>query len=129
MTPQQLKAKTLAALVAQVEGMASRGPLLLVFEDAHWADPTSLELLAVLAERAAKLPILMLVSHRPEFAPGWGDLPHVATVTLERLNRGEAAMLAGRFAGEGRLPPAVVERIVARADGVPLFVEELTRAL
>jgi class 3 adenylate cyclase len=74
LTPQQLKAKMLAALIAQVEGLASRGPLLLVFEDAHWADPTSLELLAALAERVAGLPVLMLVSHRPEFSPGWGDL-------------------------------------------------------
>jgi class 3 adenylate cyclase/pimeloyl-ACP methyl ester carboxylesterase len=129
LTPQQLKAKTLAALTAQVEGLATRGPLLLVFEDAHWADPTSLELLAALTERAAKLPILMLVSHRPEFSPGWGDLPHVVSVTLERLNRREAAVLAEWIAGEGRLPSAAVERIVARADGVPLFVEELARAL
>jgi class 3 adenylate cyclase/pimeloyl-ACP methyl ester carboxylesterase len=129
LTPQQLKAKMLAALVAQVEGMASRGPLLLVFEDAHWADPSSLELLSTLAKRAASLPVLMLVSHRPEFEPGWRDLPHVTPVMLERLNRQEATMLAKQIAGEGRLRPAIVERIVARADGVPLFIEELARDL
>jgi pimeloyl-ACP methyl ester carboxylesterase len=129
LTPQQLKAKTLAALIAQVEGMASRGPLLLVFEDAHWADPTSLELLSTLAERTASLPVLMLVSHRPGFEPGWRDLPHVVLVMLERLNRPEAVMLAEQVAGEGRLGPATVERIIARADGVPLFLEELARGL
>jgi class 3 adenylate cyclase/pimeloyl-ACP methyl ester carboxylesterase len=129
LTPQQLKAKTLAALAAQVEAMASREPLLLVFEDAHWADPTSLELVGTLAKGVARLPVLMVVSHRPEFAPGWGDLPHVTPVMLERLNRREAATLAEWVVGEGRLRPATVDRIVARADGVPLFIEELVRGL
>jgi class 3 adenylate cyclase/pimeloyl-ACP methyl ester carboxylesterase len=129
LTPQQLKVKTLTALTAQIEGMASHGPLLLVFEDAHWADPTSLELLSALAQMAASLPVLVLVSHRPEFEPGWRDLPHVTVVVLERLNRREAATLAEWVAGERRLRPATIERIVARADGVPLFVEELVRGL
>ena len=129
MTPQQLKARTLAALVAQVEALTQRRPLLLVFEDAHWADPSSLELLAILAERVATLPILLLVSYRPEFAPRWGDLPHVVSVMLDRLNRHEAAALAERVAGAGRLPPAAMAQIVARADGVPLFVEELARTM
>jgi pimeloyl-ACP methyl ester carboxylesterase len=129
LTPQQLKAKTLAAIIAQVERLSSRGPLLLVFEDAHWADPTSLELLAALAERTATLAALMIVTHRPEFALAWADLPHVVHVMPGRLNREEAAALAGAVAGTARLEPAVTEQIVARADGIPLFVEELTTSL
>jgi class 3 adenylate cyclase len=128
LTPQQLKAKKFAALIAQVRGLGSRGPLLLVFEDAHWADPTSLELLAALVERVAGLPALMVVSHRPEFSPGWGDLPHVVPINLQRLNRREAAALAERVAGVGKLQPATIEQLVPRADGVPLFIEELVRA-
>ncbi|MEH2515323.1 class 3 adenylate cyclase/pimeloyl-ACP methyl ester carboxylesterase [Bradyrhizobium sp. AZCC 1610] len=129
LTPQQLKAKMLAMLAAQVETLAQRGPLLLVFEDAHWADPSSLELLGRLAETVAGLSILMIVSHRPEFSPAWGDLPHVLSLRLDRLNRREAAALVEETAGAGRLKPAAVERIVARADGVPLFIEELSRVV
>ncbi len=87
LTPQQLKAKTLAALAAQVEGVAAHQPVLLVFEDAHWADPTSIELLVTLIDAAVRLPILGLVSHRPEFVPRWLDRPHVTSVSLDRLSR------------------------------------------
>jgi class 3 adenylate cyclase/pimeloyl-ACP methyl ester carboxylesterase/energy-coupling factor transporter ATP-binding protein EcfA2 len=129
LTPQQVKAKTLAILTTQVEALARRGRLLLVFEDAHWADPTSLELLAMLAERSASLPVLMIVSHRPEFAAAWSDLPHTFSLTLDRLNRRDAAALAERIVGPGRLQPTAIQRILSRADGVPLFIEELARAL
>lgn len=127
--PQQVKAKTLAILTTQVEALAHRGPLLLVFEDAHWADPTSLELLAALADGTASLPILMIVSHRPEFTAFWSDLPHTHSVTLDRLNRRDAAALAEQTAGRGRLRPEAIKRIVSRADGVPLFIEELARVV
>ena len=87
LTPQQLRAKTLAVMVAQLEGLVRRRRwLLLAFEDAHWADPTSLDLLATVVERAAELPILAVVSHRPEFSPRWGDLAHVVPISLHRLN-------------------------------------------
>jgi class 3 adenylate cyclase/pimeloyl-ACP methyl ester carboxylesterase len=129
LTPQQVKAKTLAAFAAQVEGLAARQPVLLVFEDAHWADPTSLELLAAMIDTAVRLPILVLVSHRPEFGPRWIDRQHLASIMLDRLNRREALALIEKVAGAGRLPPAAVERVVARAEGVPLFIEELVRAM
>jgi class 3 adenylate cyclase/pimeloyl-ACP methyl ester carboxylesterase len=129
LTPQQVKAKTLAILTTQVEALALGGQLLLIFEDVHWADPTSLELLAALAERAASLPLLMIVSHRPEFTAVWSDLPHTLSLTLDRLNRRDAATLAERTADPGRLQPAAIQRIVSRADGVPLFIEELARVV
>ncbi|NGO54838.1 alpha/beta fold hydrolase [Allomesorhizobium camelthorni] len=129
LTPQQVKAKTLAILMTQVETLAHREPLLLVFEDVHWADPTSLELLAALAELAASLPILMIVSHRPEFTAFWSDLPHALSMTLDRLNRRDAVALAKQTAGPGRLQPAAIQRIVSRSDGVPLFIEELARVV
>lgn len=129
LTPQQVKATTLATLTRQVEALARRGRVLLVFEDAHWADPTSLELLATLAERAASLPVLMIVSHRPEFAAIWSDLPHIVSLTLDRLNRRDAAALAERIAGPGRLELAAIQSIVSRAEGVPLFIEELARVM
>jgi class 3 adenylate cyclase/pimeloyl-ACP methyl ester carboxylesterase len=129
LTPQQLKAKTLASLAAQVKGLAARQPLLLVFEDAHWADPSSLELLGGLVDAATGLPVLVLVSHRPEFAPRWIDRPHVTSVALSRLNSAEAATLVEKVAGAGQFPPRAVERVVAKTDGVPLFIEELVRAM
>ena len=128
LTPQQLRAKTLAVMVAQLEGLVRRRRwLLLAFEDAHWADPTSLDLLATVVERAAELPILAVVSHRPEFSPRWGDLAHVVPISLHRLNRFEAAALVEHVAGPGRLALSGVDQIVTRADGVPLFIEELAK--
>ena len=100
-----------------------------MFEDAHWADPTSLELLVTLIDAAVRLPILGLVSHRPEFVPRWLDRPNVTSVSLDRLSRREALTLIEKVAGAGQLTPREEERVVAKADGVPLFIEELVRAI
>jgi len=100
-----------------------------VFEDAHWIDPSSRELLDLAVERVARLPVLLLVTFRPEFEPPWIGQPHVAALTLSRLGPREAAALVRRVAGGAALADDLVAEIVARTDGVPLFVEELTKAV
>jgi predicted ATPase len=117
-------------LLAQLEGLAEQGPALLVFEDPHWIDPTLLELLGLLVKRAANLPLLALLTARPEFVPrtSWTGRRHVTLLSLEHLDRRQAAVLADCVNGKP-LPSEVVEQIVTRADGVPLFIEELTRAV
>jgi pimeloyl-ACP methyl ester carboxylesterase len=129
LTPPQQKAKTLDAVAGQLEAVAARRPVLLVFEDLHWADPTSLELLGIVVERVQRLRVLAVLTFRPEFAPPWTGRAHVTSLGLNRLGRGDTAALALRVAG-GKAPPAeVLDQILARTDGVPLFVEELTKAV
>ena len=101
----------------------------MVFEDAHWSDPTSLELLSLTAERLQTLPILLLVTFRPDFQPPWTGQPHVTTMTLSRLGRRERMAMVEHVTGGKALPQALLEQIVERTDGVPLFVEELTKAV
>ena len=109
--------------------LAGRQPLLIVFEDLHWIDPSSRELLDLIVERAASLPALLILTFRPEFQPPWSGLPQVTTLALNRLDpRTGAEMVAGISPAIGRLPTELAAEIVARADGVPLFVEELARA-
>jgi hypothetical protein len=110
-------------------GLAARRPVLAVLEDAHWADPTTLELFGLAIDRARDLPALVLVTFRPGFAPPWIDRTHATALALSRLGRREAAGIAGLVAGDRALPAEVLEPIVAKADGVPLFVEELTKAV
>jgi predicted ATPase len=115
-----------------VQALAARRPVLGVFEDAHWADPTTIELLDLMVGRAAGLPLLLVVTHRPEFRAPWANQAQVAELRLDRLGPRDSAALVGRVAaaaGAGALPPEVVEGIVERTDGVPLFAEELTRAV
>jgi class 3 adenylate cyclase len=128
LSPQQRKERMLEALLVQLEGLATRQPVLLVFEDLHWIDPTSLELLSLLMDRVAKLPVLMILTARPEFAPPWKAKAQLTILLLERLNRRHTAALAERVSAKA-LPPEIRDAIVARTDGVPLFVEELTRAV
>jgi class 3 adenylate cyclase/tetratricopeptide (TPR) repeat protein len=127
LSPAQQRRQTLAALLEQLEGLARQKPVLMLFEDAHWADATSLELLNLAIERIRRLPILMLITFRPEFESPWKGLPDVATVTLGRLDRGQAEMMVERVTGGRKLPSEVMAQIVAKTDGVPLFVEELTK--
>jgi class 3 adenylate cyclase/predicted ATPase len=129
LTPQSKKAKTFQILFRQLEGLARQKHILMIFEDAHWADPTSRELLDLTVERVLRLPILLLVTGRPEFQPSWMGQAHVTAVTLNRLNHHEAASLVDRIVGDRALPRKVVAEIVERADGVPLFAEELTKAV
>jgi predicted ATPase len=101
----------------------------MVFEDAHWSDPTSLELLTLTIERLQRLPMLLIITLRPEFQPPWTGQPHVTTLALNRLGRRERTALVGHVTGGKALPQPVLDQIVERTDGVPLFVEELTKAV
>ena len=129
MSPQKLKEVTLAALLAQLDGLAARQPVFIIFEDVHWADPTSLELLTATLEQVPPLRVLLLITGRPEFAPPWPSHAHVTTVSLTRLSRHEGAALIDRVTAGKRLPQEVMDQILARTDGVPLFVEELTKTV
>ena len=129
LTPQLKRERTFAALLRQLEGLARERPVLMIFEDVHWIDPSSRELLDLLVERVARLPVLLLVTFRPEFRPPWIGRPHVTALSLSRLDRREEAALVRRVAGDRALPDDLVAEIVERTDGVPLFVEELTKAV
>lgn len=129
LTPEQLKSETFRILVAQLESLCARDPVLVVFEDAHWADPTSLELLGTIIQRAAKSRLLCAITCRPEFDAPWGPLPpHVARLSLDRLADDQVRAIVETAAGK-ELPQALRDQIVARADGVPLFAEELTQSM
>jgi predicted ATPase len=128
-TPQKQKERTLLTLVAQVEGLAARQPVLILFEDAQWGDPTSLELLDLIIDRVSALRVLLIVTFRPEFNSPWTGRPHVSLLALNRLlPRQRAEMIAGVTGGKA-LPEEIAAQIVDRTDGVPLFVEELTKAV
>jgi pimeloyl-ACP methyl ester carboxylesterase len=129
LTPAQWNAKTLEALVRHLEACAARLPVLLIFEDLHWADPTSIELLGMLLERIRHLAMLVILTFRTDFVPPWSRPGHVTVLSLNRLGRRDAAELAQQVAGAKPLPTGAVDRILFRADGVPLFIEELSRLL
>jgi predicted ATPase/class 3 adenylate cyclase len=129
LSPQKRKEKTLAALLAQLDGLAARQPVFTIFEDIHWIDPTSLELLAAIVEHVPQLRVLLLVTARPEFTPPWRSYAHMTTIPLTRLHRRDGAALVERVTGGKILPKEVMDEILARTDGVPLFIEELTKTL
>ena len=123
------KRRTLQALVDQVVGLATQQPVLALYEDVHWIDPSTLELLGLVIERIQRLPVLVLITFRPEFQAPWTGHAHVATLTMNRLGRRQGADLVARVTGDKPLPAEIIEQIVARTDGVPLFVEELTKTV
>ncbi|MGY4512361.1 AAA family ATPase [Bradyrhizobium sp. USDA 3650] len=127
--PQERRKKTLEALVGQVQALSRSEPVLMVFEDAHWIDPTSLELVGRILERIVALPVLLVVTCRPEFQPPWLGLPHVTALTINRLNRRDVDAIIDGIVGNRPLPAGVRQDMVERADGIPLFVEELTKAV
>jgi class 3 adenylate cyclase/predicted ATPase len=129
LTPQQRRQKTLESLHAQVETFARKNPVLMVFEDAHWADPTSLELFGRGVNRIANLPVLLLITFRSEFGPPWIGLPHVTNLTLNRLTQREIEAIIDYVAGNKPMPASIRQEIIERTDGIPLFVEEMTRAV
>jgi predicted ATPase len=129
LTPQKQKEKTLAAPVAQVEGLAAGQPVLMVIEDVHWIDPTSLELLDLIIDRVATMPVLLIITFRPEFASRWTGRPHVTLLSLNRLPPPQRAEMIIRVTSGKRLPKEVADQIIDRTDGVPLFIEELTKAV
>jgi len=127
--PQRKKEQTLEALIRQLEGLARQQPVIMVFEDAHWVDPTSCELLDLTFERVRNLRVLLIITFRPEFQPPWIGEPQVTMLAINRLGRQEAASLVRSVAGGKRLPAEILDQIVERADGIPLFIEELTRTV
>src|SRR6516165_5760351 len=117
------------ALLHQLEALALSRPVLMVFEDAHWIDPTTRELLDLTLDRVRRLPVLLIITLRPEFQHGWAGQPHVTMLTLNRLGERDVTALVRGLAGNALLGSDVIEEIVERTDGVPLFVEELTKAV
>ncbi len=128
-SPQRKKEQTFTLLLRQLEALARSRPALMLFEDLHWIDPSSRELLDRTIERAVRLPLLLVLTFRPEFQAPWTGLSHVTSLTLSRLDPQNGAAMVSRIAGERALPEALAAEIVERADGVPLFVEELARAV
>jgi tetratricopeptide (TPR) repeat protein len=129
LSPQRKKEQTLEALIRQLEGLALQQPVLMVFEDAHWIDPTSRELIDLAVERVRSLPVLLVVTFRLEFQPPWTGQPQVSMLALNRLDQRDRTVLAKQIAGGKALPDDVIAQIVDRTDGVPLFVEELTKSV
>jgi class 3 adenylate cyclase len=127
LSPQRKKERILEALIRHLDGLAREQPILMAFEDAHWIDPTSRELLDLTVERVSSLPVLLIVTYRPEFQPPWIGQPQVTMLALNRLDRRDRTALVQQIAGGKALPNEVVDQIAERTDGVPLFVEELTK--
>ena len=129
MTPLQQRQQTYDALVAWMLEEAERQPVLMVWEDLHWADPSTLELLGLYIDQAPTAPLLHLLTFRPEFVPPWPTRSHMTPLTLHRLERPQVEAMIARLANGKTLPVEVVEHIVSKTDGVPLFIEELTKML
>jgi class 3 adenylate cyclase/predicted ATPase len=129
LTPQQHRQRTLEALVSQIEALARRDPVLMIFEDVHWIDPTSTEVLARVVDRIAKLRVLLIVTSRPEFEPPWIGQPHVTVLTINRLAQRDVDAMIDRVGGGKRIPASIRQDIIERTDGIPLFVEEMTKAV
>jgi class 3 adenylate cyclase/predicted ATPase/tRNA A37 threonylcarbamoyladenosine biosynthesis protein TsaE len=127
--PQQRRQRTLEALLTQVVALARSQPVLMIFEDAHWTDPTSLELFGSILQRIATLRVLLIITFRPEFQPPWIGLSHVTAVTINRLGRLQIDAIIDRIVGNKYLPPNIREDVIDRSDGIPLFVEEITKAV
>jgi predicted ATPase len=129
LAPEQRRQKTLEVLELQLETLARSSPVLSISEDAHWSDPTSLEAFGRTVDRIANLPVLLIVTFRPEFEAPWVGQSHVTSMTLNRLGEREAAAIIARLVGNKELPAELMAEIVERTDGIPLFVEEMTKAV
>jgi predicted ATPase/class 3 adenylate cyclase len=129
MSPQKQKERTIEVLVEQITLLARTSPVLIVFEDVHWIDPTTLEAINHIISAVSETRVLLVVTFRPEFTPPWGSHSHISAHALHRLGRRASSMLVGKVTGEKSLPGELMAQIVAKADGVPLFIEELTKAV
>jgi class 3 adenylate cyclase len=129
LTPQKRKEKTLHAQLAQLEGLVARQPVLMVWEDVHWSDPTTRESLDLLIDRVPTLRVLVILTFRPEFTAPWIGRSHVTMLTLNRLPRRQGAEMIAFVTGGKALPKEIADQIVDRTDGVPLFIEELTKTV
>jgi class 3 adenylate cyclase/tetratricopeptide (TPR) repeat protein len=129
LTPQRRRQRTLEALISRTEVLTHSGPVLMIFEDAHWIDPTSLEVLDRLVNRIASLRVLLIVTFRSEFEPPWIGRPHVTALTINRLGQREVDAMIDQVVGNKVLPTSIRQDIIERTDGIPLFVEEMTAAV
>ena len=127
--PQQRRQKTLQALTAQVEALSRQSPLLMIFEDAHWTDPTSLETLSRIVDRLRAFRVLLIVTFRPEFDPLWIGRPYVMALTVNRLAQRDIETMIDGVVGNNLVPASIRQDIIERTDGIPLFVEEMTKAV
>src|SRR5262249_51999590 len=127
--PERRKAKTFATIIRQIDSLAGNKPMLILIEDIQWADPSTLELLDRLIEIVERRPILLVVTARPEVRPAWAARPHVTVQLLSGLDRSTAVTLIKQIAGPHELHREIIDRIVAHADSVPLFIEELTKTV
>ncbi len=129
LTPRRKRELTFEALIRQIDASTRKAPLLMMFEDIHWSDPTTLELLELVIQRLVQRPILLLITFRPEFVAPWSGQPQVTSLMLRRLHRRESAALVRAAVGANALTSNVVEKVAERADGIPLFLEELGKTL
>jgi hypothetical protein len=129
LTPQQRRQRTLEALVLQIAALSRRKPVLVIFEDAHWIDPTSLELFGRIVDKIPSLRVLLIATFRPEFVPPWIGRPYVTSLTLNRLAEREIRAMIDGVIGNKLLPANIRQDIIERTDGIPLFVEEMTKAV
>jgi class 3 adenylate cyclase/predicted ATPase len=129
LAPEQRRQKTLEALLSQLQALIGQTPVLMLFEDAHWTDPTSLELLGRIVERLRGLRVLLIVTFRPEFEPPWMGRSHVTFLSINRLGEREIAAMIDHIVGNKLIPANTQQDIIERADGVPLFIEEMTKAV
>jgi class 3 adenylate cyclase/predicted ATPase len=129
LTPQQRRQRTLEALILQLGALARQSPVLMIFEDAQWTDPTSLEVFSRVVDRIETLRVLLIVTFRPEFDPPWIGRSHATAVTINRLTKREAGSMINSVVGNKPLPTNIKQDIIERTDGIPLFVEEMTKAV
>jgi class 3 adenylate cyclase len=129
LTPEQRRQRTLEALVSQMEALAKQNPVLMIFEDAHWTDPTSLEVFARVIDRVRSLRVLLIVTFRPDFDPPWVGRPYVTFLAINRLGEREILAMIEGVIGNKALPANIRQDIIERTDGIPLFVEEMTKAV
>lgn len=127
LTPQRQKQRTLEAVLRLLVGLSVKQPVLVLMEDLHWVDPSTLELLNLLVEQVPTIRVLVLLTFRPDFRPPWAPRAHLTYLTLNRLTRRQTEQMVGRATGGKGLPVEVVQEVAAKTDGVPLFVEELTK--
>ena len=129
LAPEQRRQRTMEALIVQTEALTRQTPVLMIFEDAHWTDPTSLELFGRAVDRIASLRVLLIVTFRPEFAPPWIGRPHATALTINRLAQRDIDAMIDGVVGNKLLAASIRQDIIERTDGIPLFVEEMTKAV
>src|SRR4029434_3682045 len=129
LSPQRQRQKTLEAIVAILLELAEYHPILFILEDLHWTDPTTLELLGLLLDQTPTASLLVLLTCRPYFQPAWHHRSYLTEITVNRLSHVQVEQIVNRLTDGKILPPEVMQQIVEKTDGVPLFVEELTKAI